>query len=61
MSGRRRRKAYRKFEMDLSGLNEGVYISREYKRGFALIAAVAFGALIACGITIGYFLGKRDY
>jgi len=61
MAGRRRRKAYRRYDMDLSGLNEGLFISYEYKNIVIAIAAAALSGLFACGMVIGYLFGKRDY
>ena len=58
---RRRRKAYKRYDMDLSSLSEGVFISNEYKNAVMAIAAAALSGLLACGLVIGYFLGKRDY
>ena len=60
MSGRRRRKAYKRYDMDLSSLSEGVFISNEYKNAILAIAAAALSGLLACGVIIGYLLGKRD-
>ena len=60
MSGRRRRKAYKRYDMDLSGLNEGISISNEYKTQVAAVAIAVLSGLFACGALIGYFLGKRD-
>ena len=61
MSGRRRRKAYKRYDMDLSSLSEGIFIPNEYKNTVIAIAVSALSGLLACGLIIGYFFGKRDY
>ena len=60
MSARRRRKAYKRYDMDFSGISEGIFISDEYKNKVTAVAFSALAGLFACGLAIGYLLGTRD-